>query len=227
MQRPYVTAQAGFTLLEAAIVLGVIGVLIGSALWGRELATQARTRSVIIDLNGLAAAVTSYQDRYHALPGDDPQAQGRWGLTAVPAASPSTPGNRSVDGAYNQPAAVPEPESRLFWWHLRQAGFIPGPTDAANAAQAAQQPTNVVGGMTGVTMGTGTATVGLTGLILCTASIPDKVALAVDIRLDDGVPADGEVRARRQNVLNEDIGPTDAATAYVEDGRSYLLCRKL
>ena len=224
-RRPYVTAQAGFTLLEAAIVLGVIGVLIGSALWGRELATQARTRSLIIDLNGLAAAVTSYQDRYHALPGDDPQAQGRWGLTAVPAAAPSTPGNRSVDGAYNQPPSVPEPESRLFWWHLRQAGFVPGPTDPANAALAAQQPTNVVGGMTGVTMGTGPATVGLAGLILCTANIPDKIAVAVDMRLDDGAPADGEVRARRQTAVNEDLGP--AATGYVEDGGSYLLCRKL
>jgi len=225
MSRPYVVAQSGFTLVEATIVLVIIGLLLGSILWGQELILNGRSKAVIIEMNEMAAAVAAYQDRYQAIPGDDPMAQARWNWTAVPAAVPSTPGNRNVDGAYNQGTAVPEPESRLFWWHLRQAGFVPGSTDPATAALAAQQPTNIVGGITGVTMGAGATTVGLIGLIVCTANVPGKIAIAVDIRLDEGTSAGGTVRAQRQTVPNEGLGA--AAAGYVEDGGAYLLCRKL
>ena len=224
MKQSYL-AQAGFTLVEATIVLMVIGLLLGTVLWGQELLVNGRSKMVIIQLNELSAAVEVYRDRYQAIPGDDAMAQGRWNWTAVPAAAPSSPGNGIVDGAYNQATAVPEPESRLFWWHLRQAGFLAGPTDPANASQSAQQPTNALGGMTGATMGTGAGTVGLAGLIVCTANVPGKVAIAVDIRLDDGTSAAGMVRAQRQTVPNENIGT--AAASYVEDGGSYLVCRKL
>ena len=225
MSRSHVIAQVGFTLVEVTIVLVIIGLLIGSVLWGQDLVLNGRSKAVIIDMNEISVAVASYQDRYQAIPGDDAMAQVRWNWTAVPAATPSTPGNRNVDGAYNQPSAVPEPESRLFWWHLRQAGFLRGPTDPASAALAAQQPTNTVGGMTGVTMGAGATTVGLIGLIVCTTNVPGKVAIAVDIRLDDGASAGGAVRAQRQAVPNENLGT--AAASYNEDGGLYLLCRQL
>jgi len=225
MSRPYPVAQVGFTLVEATIVLVIVGLLIGSIIWGQELVLNGRSKAVIIDMNEIAAAAASYQDRYQAIPGDDGMAQTRWNWTAVPAAVPSTPGNRNVDGAYNQPSAVPEPESRLFWWHLRRAGFLQGVTDPAAAAFAAQQPTNSLGGITGVTMGAGATTVGLIGLIVCTANVPGKVAIAVDVRLDDGASAAGAVRAQRQAVPNENLGA--AAASYVEDSGAYLLCRQL
>ena len=225
MSRPYAVLQSGFTLVEVTIVLVIIGLLISSILWGQELVLNGRSKAVIIDMNEIAAAVASYRDRYQALPGDDAMAQTRWNWTAVPAAVPSTPGNGNVDGAYNQPTAVPEPESRLFWWHLRQAGFLRGVTDPASAVLAAQQPTNSIGGITGVTMGAGAATVGLVGLIVCTANVPGKIAIAVDIRLDDGVSTGGAVRAQSQAVPNENLGP--AAASYVEDGGAYVLCRTL
>jgi prepilin-type N-terminal cleavage/methylation domain-containing protein len=213
--------QSGFTLVEIAIVLVIIGLLLGGILKGQEMITQARIKNVINDFNGLTAAYASYQDRYRAIPGDDAGALGRWGLAAGDA-TPSTPGNGTVDGAYNAAAATPEPESRLFWWHLRQAGFIPGAT--APAAQAAQQPTNAVSGMIGAMTGAGAATVGLSGLIICSANIPDKIAIAVDTQTDDQNALTGSMRAMLQAGSNPAIGA--AGPAYAETGANqYLMCK--
>jgi prepilin-type N-terminal cleavage/methylation domain-containing protein len=217
--------HAGFSLVELTIVLTAIGLLAGAILFGQELVASSRGKAVAIELNDLQGAVATYRDRYRALPGDDPLAQARWSLTAVPAASPSSPGNGSIDGAYNASAAVPEVESRLFWWHLRRAGFLRGATDPANPALAVQQPQNALGGITGVTTGVGALSAGLSGPIVCTANVPGRIAAAIDAQTDDGAPAKGDLRAKRQTVANENIGT--AADTYVEHGGLYLLCRTL
>jgi prepilin-type N-terminal cleavage/methylation domain-containing protein len=212
--------QAGFTLVEIAIVLVIIGLLLGGILKGQEMITQARIKNVINDFNGITAAYASYQDRYRAMPGDDAGAQARWTLGAP--AAPSTPGNGTVDGTYNAPTAAVEPESRLFWWHLRQAGFIPGAT--APPAQAANQPTNALSGMIGAENGTGVATMGLTALVICSANIPDKIAIAVDTQTDDQSSTTGSVRAMLQAASNPAIGA--AGPAYAETGANqYLMCK--
>src|SRR5690348_18355681 len=77
-------AESGFTLVEIAIVLVIIGLLLGGILKGQEMITQAKIKNVINDFNGVTTAVTSYQDRYRALPGDDPNATTRW-TTQAPA----------------------------------------------------------------------------------------------------------------------------------------------
>ena len=217
--------QAGFTLVEIAIVLVIIGLLLGGILKGQEMITQARIKNVVNDFNGITAAYFSYQDRYRAIPGDDAGAQARWTLGA--AAVPSTPGNGTVDGAYNVGTAGVEPESRLFWWHLRQAGFIPGAT--VPPPVAAQQPNNAVGGFIGVQNGTGAGTMNLSGLIVCSANIPDKIAIAVDTQTDDQSALTGSVRAMLQAGSNPAIAagfPAAPYAAYVETGgNQYLLCK--
>jgi prepilin-type N-terminal cleavage/methylation domain-containing protein len=217
--------QSGFTLVEIAIVLVIIGLLLGGILKGQEMITQARIKNVINDFNGITAAYASYQDRYRAIPGDDQGALARWSLPAA-SATPSTPGNGSVDGLYNAATATPEPESRLFWWHLRQAGFIPGSTDATNPSMAAAQPTNAVSGMIGVQTGTGAATMGLAGLIICSANVPDKIANAVDTQTDDQSALTGGLRAQLQTGSNPAILGTGPGPQYQETGANqYLVCK--
>src|SRR5260370_11555539 len=72
------SAQPGFTLVEIAIVLVIIGLLLGGILKGQEMITQAKIKNVINDFNGITAAMNSYQDRYRAVPGDDINAATRW-----------------------------------------------------------------------------------------------------------------------------------------------------
>jgi len=72
------STEAGFTLVEIAIVLVIIGLLLGGILKGQEMITQAKIKNVINDFNGVTVAITSYQDRYRAIPGDDQNAATRW-----------------------------------------------------------------------------------------------------------------------------------------------------
>src|SRR3954471_6949218 len=66
--------QKGFTLIEIAIVLVIIGLLLGGVLKGQELITGARVRNLVQQQDGVKAAYFGFLDRYRALPGDYKQA---------------------------------------------------------------------------------------------------------------------------------------------------------
>src|SRR6516164_11396797 len=78
MERILMRRQAGFTLVEIAIVLVIIGLLLGGVLKGQELIESAKVKNIGQDFRAISIAVLTYQDKYRALPGDDPKATTRW-----------------------------------------------------------------------------------------------------------------------------------------------------
>jgi prepilin-type N-terminal cleavage/methylation domain-containing protein len=223
--------RQGFTLVEIAIVLVIIGLLLGGILKGQEMINQAKIKNVVADFSGVSAAFYGYQDRYRAIPGDDPNAATRW--QTAPAAF-SGDGNGVVSGTYNNactPFTNTSPESCKWWDDLRRAGFVSG--------NGPLQPFNALTGQIGVQTGDGAATPGPTllnvgggtngfgGLIMCSANLPDKIAIAVDTQTDDGQSNLGTVRALLQTSPNPNIGTGLVATAnYTETGTNvYVLCR--
>ena len=218
--------QKGFTLVEIAIVLVIIGLLLGGILKGQEMITQAKIKNLISDFSGVSVAYHGYVDRYRKIPGDDGDADVRWtlGLGALPGSNDGT-----ISGTYNSTTA--NAESRLFWLHLRRAGFVSG--------QDQEQPFNAVAGKLGVQTGDGATPTpgpalagpapagGFTSIIICSANLPDKMAIAVDTQMDDGASAQGTVRAMLNNAPNPAIAAAAVAN-YAETGaNAYTLCRAL
>ena len=217
-------AQKGFTLVEIAIVLVIIGLLLGGILKGQEMITQAKIKNVVADFSGISAAYYGYQDRYRAIPGDDANASSRWSGATISTTSGEA-GNGRIQGKYNSTDNLHE--SRIWWDHLRRAGFVAG--------SGYTQPFNAVTGMIGVETGDGTggtpgtALGGFGGLIVCSAGLPDKIAIAVDTQMDDGVIGTGTVRGQKHTAgPNPDIATAADTSAYAETGTNvYTLCRAL
>ena len=219
--------QTGFTLVEIAIVLVIIGLLLGGILKGQEMITQAKIKNVMADFSGISAAYHGYQDRYRRLPGDDNMAAGGGKRGTDLVAADNGEGNGVVAGAYNGAGDI---ESRNFWLHLRRAGFVAG--------TGKDQPFNALTGMLGVQTGNGATPPvaalldaggpGFVGLMMCWANLPDKIAIAVDTQMDDGLAGKGTVRALVQAAPNPAIGAVNATAAYAETGSNvYTICRAL
>lgn len=213
--------QTGFTLVEIAIVLVVIGLLLGGVLKGQELVLNARIRSAINEYNNVASASFAYQDRYRQIPGDDDTVvdggAGRWSGVANMADGNSN-GVIEGDNDYaNNQAAAGTDETGYFWQHLRADGLIVG----AETDQAL--PTNAFDGATGV-QDTVFGATGIGGPVICQSNIPFKGATIIDQRLDDGVGTSGIVQSATDNgALNALPAGSDA---YAANNR-YVVCREL
>lgn len=123
--------SAGFTLVELAVSLMVIGLLIGGILKGDEMIQTARVNSTIKQIQNYRVAYTSFVDTYNAVPGDFDQSATRIpGCTDLCATAGTN--NRIVgSGSFANwttysfdMGAQSTAERSIFWYHLAAAGFI-------------------------------------------------------------------------------------------------------
>lgn len=178
--------QNGFTLIEIAIVLVIIGLLLGGVLKGQELITSARVRNLISQQDGTKAAYFGFLDRYRALPGDYSQA-----TTNIPncvaATCPNGDGNGQIGAAQ---------ESIATWSHLSKAGFITGSYNYNVTESSATTPANPYGSLTQLIFDNvyqDAAPVNRHNL-KTGANIPSDILAEVDRKVDDGLGNAGQFR---------------------------------
>jgi prepilin-type N-terminal cleavage/methylation domain-containing protein len=204
--------QAGFTLIELAIVLVIIGLLLGGVLRGQELINSAKVKNMARDFQNVQVYVYGYQDKYKAIPGDDHKAPAH--------VNGKNPGNGTqngvIQGNWNNPDT--EDESCAFWQHVRLAGLAPGSTTVSCAAGNTYQPTNADGGVIGITSVTSfNGPAGLSGAyVVCSEGILGKFAKQIDTTLDDGETNSGSVRVYTGAawVATTGVGGIDDSTPY-------------
>lgn len=219
MRRSRRQAQSGFTLVEIAIVLVIIGLLLGGVLKGQELIENGRVKNAASDMNGIVAAYNSYLDRYRKLPGDDGPVATLTGRGTSWAGMLAGNSSGIVDATSAQ-AFAGTGEAGLFFRHLRASGFITGnPADVGVNAL----PVNAWGGRVGVVATTVVQARTAARLLVCMGNVPGKAAAALDVQLDDGRPGLGTFRAT-QGANN--VVPGAAAAAYSED-QTYTVCRDI
>ena len=69
--RKKVQDQRGFTLVEIAIVMVIIGLLIGGVLKGQGMIQNAKVKSVVKQADELRAAIMGFYDKFGVYPGDE------------------------------------------------------------------------------------------------------------------------------------------------------------
>ncbi len=216
--------ESGFTLVELAIVMIIIGLLIGGILKGQELINNSRVTATVAQIKGIDGAISTFRDKYSALPGDMANPAGRLpGCNAVPC---NVTGNgdsvilANAAGA-NFGSAVPvatgvNGEGVRAFSHLAAGDMISGvnPTAAGAVTAGVHLPEAKVGGVfflghraSGLQAHTAAATnaprsghyIAINGSVAAVAAATGRLtpqqASAIDRKIDDGDPNTGAVRA--------------------------------
>ena len=205
--------QSGFTLIEIAIVLVIIGLLLGGILKGQELINSARVKNLASDFRNIPVFIYGYQDKFKALPGDDKNAAAHVGTaTFTPGAGD---GNGLIGGNWNDPKTATTSESVLFWQHVRAAGLAPGPTDLTAGDF---EPNNALGGRIGIQSAKPFTTMNSGTYFICSEGISGKFAKQLDSQLDDGAPDTGAMQG------GATANGTAAASSAWVDTNNYTVC---
>ena len=184
--------EKGFTLVEIAIVLVIIGLLLGGILKGQELINSARVRNLADQNSGIQAAYYGFIDRYRQVPGD-------WSASAAKTAIGvdifgGGNGNGRIDDDLTEAVAV--------WEQLAKSNFIGGgfnPYDGSGVADEDAYktfaPVNAFNGALTLTRNAdyeGTANVRLN--LHVGNNIPVTIARELDVKVDDSKPNTGILR---------------------------------
>lgn len=203
--------QTGFTLLEVAIAMTIIGLMIGLTIKGKELVHNSRVKSLADDFKSIQVALYGYQDRFRALPGDDDNASAHLPAADTPVFNGN--GNEVINGRWDSRSG----ESFNLWQHVRLAGFLQGTADMSLDAYI---PLNTSGGAVGVSDASTAPIAGLNGnFIICSDNIPGKLIRQLDLTMDDGNTALGAMVAGRAST-----GGAQIATNDIDEDGFYLAC---
>jgi len=182
--------QTGFSLIEIAVVLVILGLLIGSVLKGQELMTGARVRYLIRQQDDLKIAYFAFFDRYRALPGDYAGAVGVIPDLSTAACNGGVGnGNGRIETAGN--------ENTLVWEHLSKAGFLNTKYTCAATISPSTTPINPYGEALEIVFDANYAGAAVSPRhnLKTGAMIPSNLLYEIDWKTDDGNPVNGSFRA--------------------------------
>lgn len=204
--------KAGFSLVELAIVLVIIGLIISSVLVGQDIIRAAELRAIGTQMTGYKTAVQTFATRYdNSLPGDMRNST-NFGLTDADADGGD--GEGDGDGLIESAGggiATFDGEIANFWLHLGETNLIQGTYDGYDDAGATAN--DIIGlNMPEIRsrgQGWGAYNDGVDNYLIAgvlggeddddfhTAStFRPQDAFDIDNKLDDGIPLGGIVLAR-------------------------------
>ena len=198
--------QKGFTLVEIAIVLVIIGLLLGGVLKGQEMINAAKVKNDTDSLVGMQASAYAYRDRMGYYPGSDRSQPANVNDITTNKTQIATAG----DDVTSSNAGLVAQASGDFFEELANQEFLKDP----NVAPSLDENGSYTAGF-GTNGATTTVTTEANMNYICidyTGGIPnaEEVLRGMDIKLDDGDPDEGKFR------YDEGVGPDAAASGCFE-----------
>lgn len=213
-------SEQGFTLVELAIVMVIIGLLIGGILKGQELINNAKISATVTQVKSMDAALNTFQDKYAALPGDMLTPSTRLpDCTTAPCNLPGDGNSKYANTAGSTPTNTQE--GVVAFAHLSAADLLSGinlTTNPSTPTFGGLLPAVKAGG--GMWLGGSSNTGGATAITSLTANrtylalngsneaistttgaLSPVDAAQIDRKVDDGSPISGAV----QSVCNAGI----------------------
>lgn len=204
-------AQKGFTLVELAIALMVIGLLIGGVLKGQELIENARVTAFAKQIKEFDTAVMIFRNTYGAFPGDIKR----------PNRIPNCTEEICIIGGNGNGriSMLPSPDNIIetynFFPHLTKAGMLQGPPGGTEAQMETREslssyeriisdeqdiffPKLTIGYIQGFANYSSAA--GDTYYPLTTTAQMARI----DAKMDDGMPYNGSVRTEECATVDVD-----------------------
>ena len=174
--------QKGFTLVEIAIVMVIIGLLIGGVLKGQAMIQNAKVKRVIKQADELRAGVMTFYDKYSSYPGDENNGD--------------FPPNDTNEG--NGDGQIETPEDAMLFEDLTNAGIIGGDFDGNGEDSIANHAFGDKVRILWVDPGQGN------NHFIRYENLPWDVCLEIDIKYDDGAYNTGSIRANEDYVVASD-----------------------
>lgn len=190
-----INKQKGFTLVEIAIVLVIIGLLLGGILKGQELINSARVRNLADQNSGIQAAYYGFIDRYRQVPGDWAAGNASPALGIPVAQLLGGNGNGRIDNTTAETAGA--------WTQLARSEFLSGgftpatadPSDEATYISSQASPVNAFNGALVLSRNSGYTGTAADRLNLHMGpNVPVNIARELDLKVDDGLPNTGVLR---------------------------------
>lgn len=191
----YHNNQSGFTLVEIAIVMVIIGLLLGGALKGQAMIANAKVKSFSREIKEIQAAYYSFQDIYRAMPGDMKAEKAKKLLPLAQSVSTVLGGNS--DGNIDDGFCDGTDESCAAMQHLRLSGLLSG--DLASSATLLNSATPVGGIYMGISHDKDGKWAPTGRANLMVRHIDPEVAKHVDRMLDDGLDMTGTITCFKIN----------------------------
>ena len=198
----------GFSLVELSIVILVIGLIVGGIMSGTHLLQASRINNVIKELQSYSEVILKFKDKYHAWPGDMPDATSHWGVyhaTTNVRGTVNGDGDGDIEGDFT--------ERLRAWQHISLAGMVKGYYSGAGASYSidVNVPPSVLdsgayffGTSSAIFNAREGARLRLSSYNGATSAavLRPAEALLVDKKIDDGTPDDGEIFILRGGIMH-------------------------
>lgn len=185
--------QTGFTLVEMAIVLAVIGLLVVGVVKGQEWYTNAKMYKLQSEFEKYESVI---------------------GLYFIKTGKTTPGGNYS--GGFNE----------RFWQDLRGEGLVEG--EASDDSSPVSALGDAKHNLWVARTGSSGNSIFRHGLYLCTTGVPEGIAKAIDLKLDDGKGKTGKIKSLKYLGFGSSTNSgwrSDKLLDYADNNIDMIMCK--